>query len=96
MRPATGGPVLVSRDIDGTAGLTRVGGMNPFDDPDGTFVVLVNDEDQHSLWLATLAVPAGWRVVHGPDGRQACLDYVEANWTDIRPRSARRDPVATS
>ncbi len=70
--------------------------MNPFDDPDGTFVVLVNDEDQHSLWLATLAVPAGWRVVHGPDGRQACLDYVEANWTDIRPRSARRAPVTTS
>lgn len=70
--------------------------MNPFDDPDGTFVVLVNDEDQHSLWLATLAVPAGWRVVHGPDGRQACLDYVEANWTDIRPRSARRDSVTTS
>jgi MbtH protein len=96
MRPATGGPVLVSRDIGATAGLARVSGMNPFDDPDGTFVVLVNDEDQHSLWLASLAVPAGWRVVHGPDGRQACLDYVEANWTDIRPRSARRDPVTTS
>jgi uncharacterized protein YbdZ (MbtH family) len=96
MRRAIGGPVLVSRDSYRPDALIRVGGMNPFDDPDGTFVVLVNDEDQHSLWLATLAVPAGWRVVHGPDGRQACLDYVEANWTDIRPRSARRDPVATS
>jgi uncharacterized protein YbdZ (MbtH family) len=64
--------------------------VNPFDDPDGTFLVLVNDEDQHSLWLESLAVPAGWHVAHGPDGRQACLDYVEANWTDIRPRSARR------
>jgi uncharacterized protein YbdZ (MbtH family) len=96
MRVDIGGPVLVSRDSYRPHALIRVGGMNPFDDPDGTFVVLVNDEDQHSLWLATLAVPAGWRVVHGPDGRQACLDYVEANWTDIRPRSARRDPVTTN
>lgn len=65
--------------------------MNPFDDADGTFLVLVNDEEQHSLWPAAIAVPAGWRTVHGPADRQSCLDYVEANWTDIRPLSARRD-----
>lgn len=64
--------------------------MNPFDDPEGTYLVLVNDEDQHSLWPAKLAVPAGWQVAFGEAGRQECLDYVEANWTDIRPRSARR------
>jgi len=68
--------------------------VNPFDDPEGTFVVLVNDEEQHSLWPAKLAVPAGWRVVHEEAGRQECLDYVETNWTDIRPRSAR--PLAKS
>jgi MbtH protein len=60
---------------------------NPFDDPDGTFLVLVNDEGQHSLWPAFAAVPAGWAVAHGRATRQACLDYVEANWTDMRPRS---------
>jgi MbtH protein len=63
--------------------------MNPFDDPDGTFCVLVNAEEQHSLWPSRLAVPVGWRVVHGEDTRQACLDYVEKNWTDLRPLSAR-------
>ena len=62
---------------------------NPFDDEDGTFFVLVNDEEQHSLWPSKIAVPAGWRVVHGEDGRQACLDYVEEHWTDLRPLSAR-------
>jgi MbtH protein len=67
--------------------------MNPFDDPEGTFIVLVNDEDQHSLWPADMTVPAGWRTVHGPAGRQECLDHIEAAWTDIRPVSARRDPV---
>jgi len=76
--------------------VASVGAMNPFDDPDGTFVVLVNDEEQHSLWPSAMAVPAGWRLVHGPAGRPSCLDFVEANWTDIRPLSARRATLSTS
>ena len=60
---------------------------NPFEDPDGTYLVLVNDERQHSLWPEFIDVPAGWTAVHGPDSRQACLDYVERNWTDMRPKS---------
>ncbi|MFF2119345.1 MbtH family protein [Kitasatospora sp. NPDC058184] len=60
---------------------------NPFDDQDGTFLVLVNDEDQHSLWPQFADVPDGWTVVHGPDGHAACLEYVENSWTDMRPRS---------
>ena len=62
---------------------------NPFDDEAGTFFVLVNDEEQHSLWPSRLTVPAGWRIVHPEDSRQACLDYIDANWTDLRPLSAR-------
>jgi uncharacterized protein YbdZ (MbtH family) len=62
---------------------------NPFDDENGTFHVLVNDEEQHSLWPTFKAVPQGWRVVFGPAGRQECLDYVDANWTDLRPKSLR-------
>jgi MbtH protein len=61
--------------------------MNPFDDPDGEFLVLVNDEGQHSLWPSFCAVPDGWRVVHGKDTRAACLAYIEENWTDMRPKS---------
>ncbi|MCV7102228.1 MbtH family protein [Mycobacterium palustre] len=67
---------------------------NPFDDDAGTFVVLVNDEDQHSLWPAFVDVPAGWRVVYGEAGREACLDYVEQHWTDMRPRSLREAMAA--
>ncbi|CAM2882925.1 MbtH family protein [Saccharomonospora xinjiangensis] len=62
---------------------------NPFDDAEGRFLVLVNDEDQHSLWPSFADVPDGWRVVFGEDSRQACLDYVETNWTDLRPASLR-------
>jgi uncharacterized protein YbdZ (MbtH family) len=62
---------------------------NPFDDEDGAFLVLVNDEDQHSLWPAFADVPAGWRTAFGPAGRADCLAHVEQNWTDLRPRSIR-------
>ncbi|OZM71655.1 MbtH family protein [Amycolatopsis antarctica] len=67
---------------------------NPFDDEDGTFKVLVNDEGQHSLWPAFAEVPAGWTVVFGEDSRQACLEYVETNWTDMRPNSLIRQMEA--
>ncbi|GAB3948809.1 MbtH family protein [Streptomyces sparsus] len=60
---------------------------NPFDDEDGTFHVLVNDERQHSLWPAFVEVPAGWDVAVSDSTRQACLAYIEENWTDIRPAS---------
>ena len=60
---------------------------NPFEDENGTYVVLVNDEGQHSLWPAYIDAPAGWIVAFGENTRQSCLDYIDANWTDMRPRS---------
>jgi uncharacterized protein YbdZ (MbtH family) len=62
---------------------------NPFDDESGTFYVLVNDEEQHSLWPSFAAVPDGWRIVFGVAERGKCLAYVEENWTDLRPKSLR-------
>ncbi|MCX2969344.1 MULTISPECIES: MbtH family protein [Streptomyces] len=61
--------------------------INPFDDPQGRFLVLVNDEHQHSMWPSFAEVPDGWRPVFGEDTREACLAYVEAHWTDLRPVS---------
>ncbi|MEU0885922.1 MbtH family protein [Lentzea sp. NPDC005914] len=62
---------------------------NPFEDPQGRFFVLVNEEQQHSLWPVFAEVPAGWTKVFGEDDREACLAYVEENWTDLRPASIR-------
>jgi uncharacterized protein YbdZ (MbtH family) len=72
--------------LDGPGGLVSI---NPFDDDNGIFVVLVNNERQHSLWPTFADVPAGWRVIFGGANRAACLQYIEHNWTDIRPRSLR-------
>jgi MbtH protein len=62
---------------------------NPFDDDNGSFFVLVNNEEQHSLWPAFADIPAGWQIVHGDTDRAACLDYIEENWPDIRPKTLR-------
>jgi MbtH protein len=59
---------------------------NPFDDEDGEFCVLINDEGQYSLWPTFKDVPAGWNAVGPRDTRQACLAYIEENWTDMRPK----------
>ncbi|MCX4977120.1 MbtH family protein [Streptomyces sp. NBC_00620] len=60
---------------------------NPFDDTEGRFLVLVNEEGQHSLWPSFAEVPGGWTIVFSENTREACLDFVEASWTDLRPRS---------
>lgn len=53
------------------------------------YVVVVNDEDQYSIWPAHRDLPAGWTARTEPAGRQACLDHVEEHWVDMRPRSLR-------
>jgi uncharacterized protein YbdZ (MbtH family) len=63
--------------------------MTDSNDESADWLVLVNDEDQHSLWSRALAVPDGWTVAHGPATRADCLAYVERSWTDMTPRSVR-------
>lgn len=60
---------------------------NPFEDDSASYFVLVNEENQHSLWPVFAEVPTGWTVVHGQAGRQECLDHINENWVDMRPRS---------
>ena len=60
---------------------------NPFEDENREYLVLVNEEEQYSLWPAFRDIPAGWSA-GGPRGkRKECLDWIEANWTDMRPKS---------
>ena len=63
---------------------------NPFDNEDGTFLVLVNDEGQYSLWPSFAAVPDGWRVVLEATDRATAVAHVENGWTDMRPLSLQR------
>lgn len=60
---------------------------NPFENNDAMYVVLINDEGQYSLWPALIGVPAGWKVIRESADRKTCQDYININWTDMRPRS---------
>lgn len=64
---------------------------NPFDEPEGRFLVLVNDEGQYSLWPSFAEVPAGWRVELAETERESALTHIELNWTDMRPKSLVRE-----
>ena len=59
---------------------------NPFENEDAEYLVLVNDEGEHSLWPVFAEVPAGWRSVFR-GLRPAAVEYVDQNWTDMRPAS---------
>jgi MbtH protein len=62
---------------------------NPFDDETGEFFVLINDEEQYSLWPVQCDIPAGWSQTIGPSPRAECMEYIEKNWVDMRPKSLR-------
>lgn len=53
------------------------------------FEVVINDEEQYSIWAVDSPVPAGWRSVGMRGSKDDCLCYVERVWTDMRPRSLR-------
>jgi MbtH protein len=65
---------------------------DPDDDPDADrdYDVVVNHEEQYSIWPTDREVPLGWTKV-GPRGtKKVCLDYIEVTWTDMRPLSVRQ------
>jgi len=63
--------------------------VNPFDDADGRFVVLVNDERQYSLWPAAAEMPPGWAIAFGAADRMSCADFIRDTWADLRPLRLR-------
>ncbi|WP_274919510.1 MbtH family protein [Streptomyces sp. WZ-12] len=54
---------------------------SPFDAGDGTWLVVVNDHEQHALWRPFLDLPAGWRAAFTDVDRETALEYIERNWT---------------
>jgi MbtH protein len=57
---------------------------------DDDFRVVVNHEEQYSIWPVYLAIPLGWRDVGVAGNKQHCLDYISSVWKDIRPLSVRQ------
>lgn len=63
--------------------------MRGLEGSSATYVVVSNDEEQFSIWPSGRTIPLGWRSV-GVEGEKAeCLEFIERNWTDMRPLSLR-------
>ncbi len=54
------------------------------------YLVVVNGEEQYSIWPAHRTTPAGWTAVGEPGVKEECLARIEELWRDLRPKSARR------
>ena len=72
--------------------------MSNDEEPDAfsVYTVVMNHEEQYSIWPLDLAVPAGWREVGRTGSKAECLAYIEEVWTDMRPLSLRRNPGDTA
>ena len=51
--------------------------------------VVVNDEEQYSIWFTDQGLPSGWRAEGTEGDREHCLEHIDRIWTDMRPRSVR-------
>jgi MbtH protein len=56
---------------------------------DRRYLVVINDEEQYSIWFADRELPAGWRTEGTEGTRTECLEHIGQVWTDMRPRSVR-------
>jgi MbtH protein len=63
---------------------------NVFDDDQAMVVVVVNAEEQYSIWPVEEEVPAGWRATGFEGPKQECLAHIDEVWTDMRPLSLRK------
>jgi len=60
------------------------------DEDNRTYTVVMNHEEQYSIWPANKDIPNGWKDVGKSGSKQECLAYVKVVWTDMRPLSLRK------
>jgi MbtH protein len=82
--------------VPDSVGLARVGGMNLDEDDGTTYLVVVNPEEQYSIWPSGRELPAGWREEGTSGSRSDCLTHIAEVWKDMRPASARQDPTGAT
>jgi len=64
--------------------------MNRDEQEDTTiYNVVVNDEEQYSIWPVDREIPLGWRAIGKSGLKDECLAYIKEVWTDMRPLSLR-------
>jgi MbtH protein len=68
--------------------------MSVEDEDNRSYKVVVNHEEQYSIWFADRDTPAGWREVGKSGTKAECLAHIKEVWTDMRPLSLRKQMEA--
>ncbi|MBZ4321259.1 MbtH family protein [Streptomyces huiliensis] len=63
---------------------------------DRVYQVVVNHEEQYSIWDTQMDIPAGWTAVGVSGSRAECLAHIDRTWTDITPLSVRAKYAKTA
>lgn len=69
---------------------TKGKAIEPAAEQKDRYMVVVNDEEQYSIWPAHKPIPFGWHETGKIAGKSECLQYIESVWTDMRPLSLRK------
>lgn len=64
--------------------------MPKIDDPETRFNVVINHEEQYSIWPEGMPIPAGWQTTGFAGKKPECLEHIKEVWTDMRPLSLRK------
>ena len=59
-------------------------------DDNQIYKVVINDEEQYSIWPAERENAIGWKDVSKSGTKTECLEFIKEAWTDMRPLSLRR------
>jgi MbtH protein len=70
--------------------------MNDMETDQTTYLVVVNHEEQYSIWPDYKEIPKGWKAVGKSGRKEDCLEYIKEVWTDMRPLSLRKQMEDTS
>lgn len=68
--------------------------MTTDDEDPRQYLVVINHEEQYSIWLAERPLPRGWNAVARRGTKAECLKHIEQIWQDMRPLSLRRQLAA--
>ena len=60
------------------------------EEDDTIYTVVINHEEQYSIWPADRELPLGWNTVGKTGSKEECLEYIKEVWTDMRPLSLRK------
>lgn len=70
--------------------------VNREEEDNNIYLVVVNHEEQYSIWPDYKEIPGGWNAVGKSGNKQECLNYIKEIWTDMRPLSLRKQMAQTA